>query len=379
MSDRFILFLLVSRWAAAIVATMYHVRFLLFVNYGAVHDKDLFSKAFYFLTGLGHESYAVFFILDGILAGFLLRRQSSVASGRAAVSRHAGSLYRILLPSLLVGASFDLAGSQLFGATGVYTDFPTFSVLTLSLTALLGNLLMLQPFVVPNFGSNSMLYLPSYLFWTLILLFVFVRAAGLARPRARLTQGALCVAVAVVMPYQFLIWATIWLAGVAVVFLAEARAFRPPLLLALPLFGGTLVLSRLLGSWPGMPPEPFGDLIVQGGFGLVGLGFAALAWALYPRQGRDRQAGLASSAKGSADGWAAQTASFTFFCHFPVIMLLAAMGSALFDQALMQQPSLATYMRFACLVAASIVAAAIVTRLTAVVTKAMTLKPEVRA
>ncbi|UVW27115.1 hypothetical protein [Massilia sp. H6] len=373
VKNRFVLFLLVSRWVAAIVATMYHARFLLFVNYDAAHDKGVLTKAFYFVTGLGHESYAVFFILDGIIAGLLLRRYPPAASASRAVFRHAASLYLILLPGLLVGASLDLAGSRLFGASGVYTDFPAFSVLSLSLTTLLANLLMLQPFVVPNFGSNSMLYLLSYLFWALILLFALVRA------RAPLVRGALCVAVVLIMPPQFLVWAAIWLTGVALVFLSEARAFRPPPLLALALCGGALVLSRMLGSMPSLPPAPFGELVVQGGFWLVGVGFAGLAWALYPRRSQDAPAGLASPAIESADGWAGQTASFTFFCHFPVIMLAAAMGASLFDDVLMQQPVAATYLRFAALVATCIAVAAFVTRGSAAVARALAVRKHVRA
>lgn len=379
MTDRFISFLLFARWTSAIVALMYHLRFLLFVNYDAVHAKTLYSKGFYFVTGLGHESYAVFFILDGILAGLLLHRQrSGGVPDRPAVSPHLGSLYKVVLPGLIVGATLDLTGAQFFGGTGVYTDYPELSVLTLTFSALFGNALMLQPFIVPNFGSNSMLYLPSYLFWSLILLVAFLRL-GLNKPRGRYAQLGLLAVVFFVMPYQFLIWAGIWLAGVGVVFLGESRALRPPLLVAAPCFAAALVLSRLMGSRTSQLPEPFGDFIIQGGFALVGIGFAAVAWALYPKQPQDGRAGCAFEAGGSADGWAGQTASFTFFFHFPVIMLLVAIGSALLGQALMQQPTPATYMRFACLVGACIVMAAVVTRVARAATHAVGFRRQPRA
>lgn len=379
MIDRFVSFLLIARWASAIVALMYHLRFLLFVNYDAVHAKTLFSKGFYFVTGLGHESYAVFFILDGILAGLLLYRQRSVsATSRSAVSLHLGSLYRILLPGLIVGATLDLTGAQFFGATGVYTDYPELSVLTLTFSALFGNAFMLQPFIVPNFGSNSMLYLASYLFWSLILLVAFVRL-GLNKPRGPYMQLLLLAVVVFVLPYQFLIWAGIWLVGVGVVFLSETRGWRPPLLLAAPFFAATLVLSRLMGTRTSLLPEPFGDVIIQAGFALVGLGFACVAWALYPKLSVEGHGSRAFLASGSADGWSGQTASFTFFCHFPVIMLLVAMGSALLGQALMQQPTLATYARFACLVGACIVTAALVTRVAGVASNALVFRRRPRA
>lgn len=373
VNDRFVRFLLIARWASALVALMYHLRFLLFVNYDAVQAKTLFSTVFYFVTGLGHESYAVFFVLDGILAGLLLHRHRSQAvSGDSPLVRHVGSLYQILLPGLIVGATLDLTGARFFGGAGVYTDYPELSVLTLTFSALFGNALMLQPFVVPNFGSNSMLYLPSYLFWSLILLAALVRL-GMNQARGRYMQLLLLAAVALMMPYQFLIWAGIWGAGVGLVFLTESRGWRPPLLLAASFFAATLVLSRLMGMRTSLLPEPFGDVLIQAGFALVGIGFACVAWALYPKLSVDGNASRASRASRSADGWSGQTASFTFFCHFPVIMLLASMGSALLGQALMQQPTLATYGRFACLVGACIVTAAVVMRVAGAATKALSL------
>jgi hypothetical protein len=46
MSGRFVRFLFVARWASAIVALLYHLRFLQFVGYGAVQAKTTLSKAF---------------------------------------------------------------------------------------------------------------------------------------------------------------------------------------------------------------------------------------------------------------------------------------------------------------------------------------------
>ncbi len=369
MNDRFVSFLLIARWASAVVALMYHLRFLLFVSYDAVHAKTIFSTGFYFLTGLGHESYAVFFILDGILAGLILqRRRATAVSAPAAASRHLGSLYKVFLPGLMFGAVLDLTGTRFFGGTGVYTDFPEFSALALNLPAFLGNIVMLQPFAVPNFGSNSMLYLPSYLFWSFVLFVVFTGASRLRGPQARCVQAALLAAALLVLPYTFLIWAAIWLAGVAVVFLGESRSFRPPLLVAVPLFGAALVLSRLLGPRAGQLREQYADAIIQCGFWLVGIGFAVVAWALYPQQAQEQHRSLPYSAARTADGWSGQTATFTFFFHFPVIMLLVAMDTVLFGQGLAQQPTPATYIRFACLIAACIVTAALATCFAALAT-----------
>lgn len=362
MSERFLTFLLLARWSSALLALMYHVRFLAFINYDAVEDKNIVTTGFYFLTGLGHESYAVFFILDGILAGLILHRQRAApAAGGASLGRHVFALYRLMLPGLVLGAAFDHTGVRLFSGTGVYTDFPEFSTLALGYAPLLGNVFMLQPVVVPNFGGNSMLYLLSYLFWSLVLLVLFLRAAGLPPLWRRLARVALLAAVMLLAPYKFLIWGAIWLAGVALVHLAETRTWRPPLLPALLLCGAALLLSRVLGpATRGMQPL-LREWVIQLGFLGAGLGFAAIAWSLYPKRQAWQRESPAYSALREAGSWPAQAASFTFFFHFPVIMLLAAMGDARLGQPLMQQPTASSSLWFAFLCLASVLAALFVT------------------
>ena len=338
MNDRFVRFLLLARWTSALVALCYHVRFLAFVNYDAVEEKNLLLTGVYFVTGLGHESYAVFFILDGLLAGLILHRQRASPGADASLTRHAAALYRLTLPGLMLGALFDASGARLFGQSGVYTSFPEFSSLALGYGVYLGNLFMLQPFVVPNFGGNSMLYLLAYLFWSLILLAVFVRAGALPPAYRRGVRIALLGAAVVFVPYTFLIWAAIWLAGVGLVFLAQARAWRPPLVAALALFGATVLLSRFLGPNTRAMEPLLRDWSIQLGFLGVGLGFAALVWALYPKRLDDSDATVVLDVSAS---WSAQAASFTFFFHFPVIMLLAALGHISLGQFLQQQPDTA--------------------------------------
>jgi hypothetical protein len=352
MRNRFVSFLLASRWASVIVALMYHVRFLLFVDYADVHAKTGLSKVFYFLTGLGHESFAVFVVLDGILAGLVLLHHRS---GRAAVFGRAAALYRILVPGLALGAGLDAAGVECFNDAGLYTDFPAFSTLTLDVATLLGNLFMLQPFIVPTFGSNGMLYLLSYLFWSFVLLVLWLRAA---RP-GRVLLPAAVVALA---PRAFLLWGATWLVGVMVVHLGATRETRPSLPCALAGLAATLLLSRLLGADTHALPAPFGAWLIQCKYLLVGTSFAAVAWALYP--GR-------AQALATVDGPSAQAAAFTFFCHFPVMMLLIGMASTLLEHPLMRQPAPARYGEFVILVAACAGITTLVTRAAALAIDAL--------
>lgn len=342
MPNRFLTFLLVSRWTSVIVALMYHVRFLLFVDYEDVHTKTVLSKAFYFLTGLGHESFAVFFVVDGILTGLMLQR----GPPGAAVGRHVAGLYRLLLPGLVLGAFLDVLGARYFNGSSLYTAYPAFSTLTLSYTSLLGNLLMLQPFVVPTFGSNGMLYLLSYLFWSLVLLALVLRAK-------RLVQVLLLAAVVLLVPFQFLVWAAIWMSGLAVAWLGATRDARPPLAVALAGFVGALLLSRIVGADTHVLPPPFGAWLIQCKYLLVGASFAVVALAVYPA--RAFYGGTVVDRTGSA-------AAFTFFFHFPVMMLLVAAGATLLGHPLMQQPTTTRYGEFVAVVAACVGTTALVTR-----------------
>jgi len=339
MTDRFAAFLGLSRWAAAIMALMYHVRYLQFVDYDAAISRGPLTKAFYFLTGLGHESFAVFFVLDGIAAALILFRRRD----QSAIPTRLGAFYRLLIPGLILGLGFDITGVEFFNQSGIYTSYPDFSTLTLGYSTLLGNAFMLQPFIVPTFGSNGMLYLLSYLFWCFILLFLFARAAATGKRNGRTLQILLPALVLFLMPAQFLNWAAIWLTGVAVVVLGRMWKWRPPQLLAAGGFIATLVVSRLIGSHTGLLPQPFGTWLVHYKYILVGTGFAMLAWAAYPEQ-------IGTDLKENTG----QMASFTFFFHFPIVMLIFACAAALLHQPLMQQPTPLRYAGFALIVCVTV-------------------------
>jgi len=367
MNNRFYSFLVLSRWASAIVALMYHLRFLLFVDYSAVCAKTNASKAFYFLTGLGHESFAVFIVLDGVVTGMIMRRNRPAALfNRTAVVPYLGALYRIVLPCLILGAIFDFAGVRYFNEHGVYTDFPQLSTLTMSISSLLGNFLMMQPFIVPNFGSNSMLYLLSYLFWFLILLLLFAWAGTLSRTRRVYAQLALLLLVVLVMPYKFLIWGAIWVSGVLVAVFGEVRVLKPGAVFSSIIFACTLVLSRLVTSHTVVLPEQFSDWIIEAKFLVVGISFAFLTRALYPGLQHGSHDNLVRSVIKLRTDQAGLAASFTFYFHFPVIMFLVALSTSVLELPLMQQPTWTRYVEFGCIIGISLCSAAVIARAMAV-------------
>ncbi|MBY0407301.1 MAG: hypothetical protein K2Q01_06375, partial [Rickettsiales bacterium] len=69
MNKSFSLFLDASRWVAALVVMISHVRHIVLVDYAEVEQKNVLVQALYFVTGLGHESVMIFFVIIPILAG----------------------------------------------------------------------------------------------------------------------------------------------------------------------------------------------------------------------------------------------------------------------------------------------------------------------
>src|SRR5436190_16032937 len=56
-----------SRWVAAFLVVVEHARSLMFPPSGADSQLGLLGKAFYFMTGFGHASVMVFFVMSGFL------------------------------------------------------------------------------------------------------------------------------------------------------------------------------------------------------------------------------------------------------------------------------------------------------------------------
>lgn len=348
MKGRFATFLLFSQWTSAIIALTYHVRFLLFVPYDAVEAKNVLSKAFYFITGLGHESFAVFFVVDGIVTGLImLDNRSEKIINHVVVPHRLAEIYRIALPGTMLGAVLDVIGVRFFNCSAVYTGFPQLSKLSLTYSSMLGNLFLLQPFIVPTFGSNSMLYLLSYLFWFIVLFVIFLYTARLRRPYAQYTRGLLFVATVAVMSNKFLIWFSIWLLGIAIVVLSGVRREKPSVLGSIALFLGALITSRLIVFHMDTILPPGAHWVVEYSYLLVAVSFAIVACALYPVTKQEENLDVFSSPiMAGGISRVREAASFTFFFHFPVAMLLIGACTSLFHMPLMQQPNLLLYFEF---------------------------------
>ena len=308
---------------ASLLLVAYHVRYLILTNYANVAAGTVWIDLFYFLSGLGHQAFGVYFVVQGYMLATSVQR---VPEYRGLFLLKAASTYAVLLPVLVVGLVLDGAGAGLLNQSGLYTAFPDFSVLSMDGATLLGQLLLAQPFVVPTFGSNGVLWVLAFEWWYSCL---FLLLAALLRRRRRvgwLLLGALVLAVLLGFPSEFVNWGLIWLLGVAA---AQPRLAAPPRCLALPVFALALVLSRYLESQAEILNGPAGL-----GFSFVKDASFALGFGWLLQAFRSDVGGLAPS-----------FSTAVFFGHFPVMMFIVALGARW--QPLKQQPGPGALLWFA--------------------------------
>ncbi|MGV3456361.1 acyltransferase family protein [Sphingomonas sp.] len=125
----------------------------------------------YFLAGFAHSAVILFFVLSG----YWIARSVSARAERGwrwddyLIDRVA-RLGIVLVPALMLGGMLDWIGYHLlelpthYGLTGAWVFTQDLSQ-SLTLRALVGNLLFLQHLIVPPFGSNGPLWSLAFEFW----------------------------------------------------------------------------------------------------------------------------------------------------------------------------------------------------------------------
>lgn len=232
-----------SRWVAAAMVFVAHLRNPLFLGYGDVPaaDRTWAVQLWYFVTGWHAEAVTVFFVLSGLLVG--AAGCGRVATGQFQPWNYAVDrvtrLYIPFLPALMLTYVLDLAGSTWFQAVGFWdhthpmlvqkVNAPAFASM-LSGDTLLGNALMLQHYVVTPLGSNQPLWTISAEFWFYVVFLLAVLAVTLARGTAGwlLAVVALGAAFALLGP-KFVVLLGLWCIGLAIAFIPPARWQKLPL------------------------------------------------------------------------------------------------------------------------------------------------------
>jgi peptidoglycan/LPS O-acetylase OafA/YrhL len=307
-----------SRWVAAFLVVIEHLRSFMFIDYGTGGQINLFGKAFYFITGFGHSAVMIFFVMSGFLVGGkVLERlsQGTYSWQKYAVDR-SSRLYAVYVLALLLGGALDYLGFHHFNQFGLYDDsfsgripvvnFNFHQNLSPSVFGL--NLVMCQTILGPVFGSNGPLWSLANESWY-YLAGPFLFALFFTRSRWRLLPAVVALVLLVwFLPASILIYFLVWLLGAALYFV-NCRALVP-LWVSLILFAVSFSVARL--QYLSIPY--LADFLIGVSFALV-INSAARGSSRLPGHDLNRKA--------------ADFSYSVYLCHFPfLVFVLSALYEA---------------------------------------------------
>ena len=111
MKNKVIISLDITRGIAALLVFLSHARGYLFIDYNQipVNEVNVFIKIFYFITGLGHESVMIFFVLSGFLVAGSVQRSfnNNIFSWGYYLVNRLSRLWIVFIPSLLLTLFWD--------------------------------------------------------------------------------------------------------------------------------------------------------------------------------------------------------------------------------------------------------------------------------
>ena len=211
------------RGLAALLVCMEHWRNLLFVDFNQLHANKALLSVFYVVTSVGHEAVMIFFVMSGyLISGSIFRLvESGKWSWRLYLTHRLVRLWIVLLPALVLGAILDNVGLRLYLNPALYAGLTGTHMLgnvadTLHPHIFFGNVFFLQTIFVPSFGSNSPLWSLANEFWYYILFpcayLIFLRKTSW---KARVLNGLVLIACAVLVGKSILLLFPVWLLGAA--------------------------------------------------------------------------------------------------------------------------------------------------------------------
>lgn len=287
----------------------------------------------------------MYMVISGLLIGGpAVRRWRRAIDPSSDLVRRSTWFYSVLTPALLFGGAYDLIGSCRFAASGVYAYFPQYSP-TLNLETITGNMLMLQRFVVPGLGSNTMLYLLAYECWAYLILFAWfvLRKRNLAL--AWHTTLFVTVAGGFLAP-EFVGYLLLWMLGTGVYCTRHHMGIRVSRWYGVLAFTAGLLISRLGGTHVHQIPEAIVPAVRMMLDLLFGSGFALLAMAVLTTREKH-----VIPAKLRLSAWPLNRnfkgADFVLFAtHFPFMMFIVAAASSPFHVTLGAQPGAPAFAMF---------------------------------
>jgi peptidoglycan/LPS O-acetylase OafA/YrhL len=250
------------RGLAAFLVLAGHLRAYIFQGFTELMQPSLLTKAFYFITGFGHQAVMIFFALSGFLVGG--NALDDIVNQRFSWSRYLlrrlTRLWIVIIPALLLTFLLDNIGLMMTHGTGydgryyaIYSSGPRGSPgVDHSLVTFLGNLTFLQTVYVPTYGSNGPMWSLANEFWYYVV-FPLTVWVGIARQavQVRIAGLFLLLLLIMVIPMWLLSGGIIWAAGAAAAWYTRRPGFEGVLahytmrIGAVTLFFAALALSKL--------------------------------------------------------------------------------------------------------------------------------------
>ena len=196
------------RGLAALQVATAHLRADFFPGLRSLENPALWYQGLAFFTGFAHQAVVVFFLISGWLVGgsFLNKRNQSGALRLYAIDR-ATRLWTVLIPTFALILAFGIVTGTLDPRSVDLARTNDHSV-----AAFAGNLVGMQTIVVPTFGGNFPLWSLANETWY-YLMFPLLVAAMAGRRRA--LAGAALAATAFLIPFEMVLYFSIWLLGAA--------------------------------------------------------------------------------------------------------------------------------------------------------------------
>jgi peptidoglycan/LPS O-acetylase OafA/YrhL len=199
-----------------------HLRTLFFVDYSAI-KADKIAQVFFFLTGFGHQSVIIFFILSGFFIAKTIQESIDRNKWRFKdyfINRFI-RLETVLLPALILGFIYDTIGLHFFAKAESYAGLiPSLRLISpvgkLNLGTFFSNILFLQNIIADTFGSNAPLWSLANEFWYyMIFPLIYFSLIKKYSPIKRVLAAILAIGILVFIGQTIALYFLIWLMGAA--------------------------------------------------------------------------------------------------------------------------------------------------------------------
>ncbi len=159
-----------ARAIAALAVCAGHVRAIVLVDFDQSVCKNVLAKSFYLLTGLGHQAVVVFFVISGFLVGGSVLKKGLHLNFLEYILARLTRLWVVLVPALCFTFLIDICLEQLYPEALSGRYYPSWNSgpsqnHSLAFSTFIGNIVFVQTFLVPVWGSNSPLWSLFNEFW----------------------------------------------------------------------------------------------------------------------------------------------------------------------------------------------------------------------